>query len=123
VRHVEELVHAALAEGRREGAFGPDDLLVEQLLLGNARVALALRRRVADVLLARDPSGALASTLRRYLACGSIPQTARDEVVHANTVTYRLNRVRELTGLDPRVPVEAALLVLGLGLPVGNEGV
>jgi DNA-binding PucR family transcriptional regulator len=35
-------------------------------------------------------------------------------VVHANTVLYRLKRVRVLTGLDPRVPAEAALLVLGL---------
>jgi len=37
--------------------------------------------------------------------------------VHANTVGYRLGRVRDLIGLDPRVPRDAALLVLGLGLP------
>jgi hypothetical protein len=117
VTHVEELVAAARSEGRTTGAFGPDELLVEQLLLGNARVARALRERVVDVLVAKDPSGAVASTLRCYLATGSVPETARLEVVHPNTVTYRLGRVRDLTGLDPRVPAEATLLVLGLGLP------
>ncbi|MDQ1687431.1 MAG: hypothetical protein QOK42_406 [Frankiaceae bacterium] len=117
VTHVEELVAAARSDGRATGAFGPEELLVEQLLLGNTRVALALRERVVDVLLARDPSGAVVSTLRRYLATGSIPETARLEVVHPNTVTYRLGRVRDLTGLDPRIPAEATLLVLGLGLP------
>ncbi len=122
VRHVERLLVTALAEGHLDGAFGPDDLLVEQLLLGNERVADALRRRVADVLLARDASGVVVATLRRYVASGSIPETARAEHVHVNTVAYRLGRVRDLTGLDPRVPQEAALLVLGLGLPVTSEG-
>ncbi|MDP3712118.1 MAG: helix-turn-helix domain-containing protein [Mycobacteriales bacterium] len=117
VSSVEQLLSTAVAEGHREGSFGPDDLLIEQLLLGNDRVADALRRRVADVLLARDASGVLVTTLRAYLETGSVPETARREVVHANTVSYRLGRVRDLTGLDARIPVDAALLVLGLGLP------
>lgn len=121
VRQVERLLLTAVAEGRAEGAFGPDDLLVEQLLLGNERVADALRRRVVDVLAARDPSGAVVGTLRVYLSTGSIPATARSEHVHVNTVAYRLGRVRDLVGLDPRVPREAALLVLGLGLPANVE--
>ena len=50
-----------------------------------------------------------------------MPETARHEHVHVNTVAYRLTRVRELTGLDPRVPDESALLVLGLGLPAEKE--
>lgn len=121
VRHVEQLLVTAVAEGHAEGAFGPDDLLVEQLLLGNERVADALRRRVGDVLVARDPAGVVAGTLRLFLATGSVPETARQEHVHVNTVAYRLARVRELTGLDPRVPGDSALLVLGLGLPTSAE--
>jgi hypothetical protein len=117
VQHVERLLLTALAEGHAEGVLGPDDLLVEQLLLGNSRVAGALRRRVLDLLVRRDPSGAVVGTLRVYLETGSVPETARRELVHANTVGYRLGRVRDLTGLDPRVPRDAALLVLGLGLP------
>ena len=111
----------ALAEGHLAGTFGPDDLLVEQLLLGNERVAAALRRRVLDVLASRDPGGAVTATLRTYLETGSIPETARREMVHANTVGYRLGRVRDLTGLDPRLPQESALLVLGLGLPQEDQ--
>jgi len=34
--------------------------------------------------------------------------------VHANTVLYRLNRVKALTGFDPRVPTDAVVLLLGL---------
>jgi hypothetical protein len=117
VTHVEKLLGTALAEGHVTGCFGPDDLLVEQLLLGNERVAGSLRGRVADVLAARDTSGVLAQTLRVYLATGSVPETARREIVHANTVSYRLGRVRDLTGLDARLPHDATLLVLGLGLP------
>ena len=117
VQHVERLLLTALAEGHATGYFGPDDLLVEQLLLGNERVTEALRRRIADVLDARDTGGVVVATLRTYLETGSIPETARREMVHANTVGYRLGRVRDLTGLDPRVPRDSALLVLGLGLP------
>jgi DNA-binding PucR family transcriptional regulator len=117
VHQVERLMLTALAEGHVEGSFGPDDLLVEQLLLGNERVAAALRRRVLEALAARDAGGVVTATLRTYLETGSIPETARRELVHANTVLYRLGRVRELTGLDPRRPNESALLVLGLGLP------
>lgn len=116
VRHLVSVLDAAVAEHCPEGTYGPDDLLVEQLLLGNERVASALRRRVRDVLMSRDPAGGIVSTLRVYLETGSIPETAKKAIVHPNTVTYRLGRVRELTGLDPRVPAQAALLVLGLGL-------
>jgi hypothetical protein len=62
VQHVERLLLTALAEGHLVGSFGPDDLLVEQLLLGNERVAAALRRRVVEVLAARDPGGAVVAT-------------------------------------------------------------
>ncbi|MBC7638182.1 MAG: helix-turn-helix domain-containing protein [Rhodoferax sp.] len=121
VHQVEALLLTALAQGRTSGSFGPDDLLVEQLLLGNDRVAAGLRRRVLDVLTRADSAGVITATLRCYLDTGSVPQTARHELVHANTVGYRLTRVRELTGLDPRIPSDAAVLVLGLGLPTDDQ--
>jgi hypothetical protein len=64
VTHVERLLGTARAEGHETGSFGPDDLLVEQLLLGNERVAASLRSQVGDVLAARDADGVLVSTLR-----------------------------------------------------------
>jgi hypothetical protein len=113
VGEVETLLHAARGTGVDQGAFGPDDLLVEQLLVGNPRVTTALARRVRDPLAGRDHDGLITSTLRTFLSTGSVPATAKHEVVHPNTVLYRLKRVRELTGLDPRVPADAAVLVLG----------
>lgn len=112
VGHVEALLAAAAARGHHHGAFGPDDLLLDQLLVDNERVAQALHRRVHGALAGRDHDGLLTSTLARYLDCGSVPETAKTEHVHANTVLYRLNRVKALCGLDPRVPADAALLVL-----------
>ncbi|MEY2567899.1 MAG: hypothetical protein QOE35_2428 [Actinomycetota bacterium] len=112
----ETLLMAARTAGITSGAYGPDDLLVEQLLAGNQRVAASLSRRVREALAGRDHDGLITSTLRTFLATGSVPDTARAEVVHPNTVLYRLKRVRELTGLDPRIPGEAALLVLGFRL-------
>lgn len=109
----ETLLSAARGAGLRSGAFGPDDLLIEQLLAANPRVATSLRRRVRDALAGRDHDGLITSTLRAFLETGSVPDTAKREVVHPNTVLYRLKRVRELTGLDPRVPADAAMLVLG----------
>ena len=112
VAHVDALLAAAAARGHTAGAFGPDDLLLDQLLVDNDRVARALRRRVHGALAGRDHDGLLTSTLAAYLESGSVPETARREHVHANTVLYRLNRVKALCGLDPRTPNDAALLVL-----------
>jgi len=51
----------------------------------------------------RDGSGQLIATLRAYLAHGCRPGPAADELcVHRHTLSYRLDRIRELTGRDPR---------------------
>lgn len=113
VARTETLLRAAAASGRRDGVLAPEDLLLEQLVTDSPRLAEVLRHKVMDVFRERGDEHLL-STLRRYLACGSVPETARDECVHVNTVAYRLKRVRELTGLDARIPSEAAQLVLGL---------
>ena len=114
VRHIEGVLAAAARSGHLDGMFGPDDLLLEQLLAASQRVTDTLAGRVLDPLAAQDPDGVFLDTLRTYLACGSVPQTAADQTVHANTVAYRLRRVKVLTGLDARVPEQAALLVIAV---------
>jgi hypothetical protein len=115
LRHTEVLLDVALARGST-GVLGPDDLLLDQLLATNPRVAAVLERRVLDPLREADRGGVLEETLRAYLDSGSVPATAKAVIVHPNTVAYRLGRIAERTGLDPRVPAEAALLALALRL-------
>ncbi len=51
----------------------------------------------------QDGSGQLIATLRAYFAHGCRPGPAAEQLcVHRHTLTYRLDRIRELTGRDPR---------------------
>lgn len=116
LRRTEALLKVALDLGKT-GWFGADDLLLERLVGGNPAVAEALSRLVLEPLRRADRGGLTESTLRRFLESGSIPETAALELVHPNTVSYRLRRVAERTGCDPRIPVQAALLAAALVAP------
>ncbi len=60
-------------------------------------------------------SSQLVTTLRAYLAHGCRPGPAAQELcIHRHTLTYRLERVRDLTGRDPRSG--AHLVEFGLAL-------
>lgn len=59
----------------------------------------------------------LVETLEMYFRNDlNISETARALFVHRNTLLYRLDRIRELTGYSPRVFEEALLLYLALWL-------
>jgi PucR family transcriptional regulator, purine catabolism regulatory protein len=65
--------------------------------------------------------GALIRTLRAYLAHGCRPGPAADELcVHRHTLAYRLDRVRDLTGRDPRSGEH--LIEFGLALALLERG-
>jgi hypothetical protein len=96
------------------GWYGPDDLLLERLVGASPAVAEALGRLVVRPLRLGDRGGVVESTLRTFLQTGSVPETAAREVVHPNTVAYRLRRVANRTGYDPRVPANATVLALAL---------
>ncbi len=121
VDHLESTLETAVRAGHLHGVFGPDDLLLEQLLSGAERGgAAALGTRILAPVVAGDADGELTSTLRTYLVTGSVPDTAAAHDVHPNKAAHRLRRVRDLTGLDPRVPSEAALLVIALTVGSGS---
>jgi hypothetical protein len=52
VRHIDATLDTAAGAGHLDGVFGPDDLLLEQLLAGNDRVATSFAGRVLDPLVA-----------------------------------------------------------------------
>ncbi len=92
------------------------DLLMYRVIL---RDRAALADLVTSLLLplndARDGAGPLLETLEAYFASGQVAaQAARRLHLSVRAVTYRLARVKALTGKDPADPEEA----LGLQLAV-----
>ncbi|WP_225732677.1 CdaR family transcriptional regulator [Nocardia sp. JCM 34519] len=74
-------------------------------------VSDAARPGLAAVLAPLDAQPLLAETLEVFVDSGfNQLATARQLNVHRNTVTYRLSRVHELTGLDPHRPADAMTL-------------
>ncbi|WP_051471028.1 GAF domain-containing protein [Patulibacter minatonensis] len=111
-------------DGGRRGVLAADDLGAARLFVAHAERA-ELDRFVTDVLgrlLTDDePSADLLRTLQSLTDHGrNIRHSAVALGIHENTVRYRLNRVRELTGLDvaadahAQLSVQTALLVLRL---------
>ncbi|HEV2778460.1 MAG TPA: helix-turn-helix domain-containing protein [Actinophytocola sp.] len=110
-----------LAEyGRRVGLRGRirvEDHLMEVLLCRQPGIADRLRSRVVDPL--ADPDhDELLRTLRTFVA-HDYNHAATSEAlhVHRNTVSYRLRRVEELTGLDLTTARHLALAYLAVGIP------
>ncbi len=58
--------------------------------------------------------------LRTYFDSGlSLKTTSEKLFIHKNTLQYRLERIRKVTGLDPRNVNDAAVLIVGLKLQAG----
>ncbi|HMA48087.1 MAG TPA: helix-turn-helix domain-containing protein [Frankiaceae bacterium] len=93
-----------------------EELLVYQVLLRDREAIVDLVRVVLGPLsAARGGAGPLVETLSTYYGSGGVAaETARRLHLSVRAVTYRLERVRELTGHDPNDPsdrfaLEAAL--------------
>jgi len=56
----------------------------------------------------------LVATVRRFAVDGAVADTGASLFCHRNTVLNRLRRVAGLTGRDPTVPADAAVLLLAL---------
>lgn len=56
----------------------------------------------------------LLRTLETYLEVGSVTVTAERLFCHRNTIVNRMNRIKDLTGLDAGMPKQAATLLLAL---------
>jgi hypothetical protein len=102
-----------LADGAVETApphaFGSHDLLrdsdacVLSLLNGGGVAPSTVRHVVLGPLLTHDHRHLL-DTLHAYFRAGAATTAAESLHVHAQTLRYRLRRVRELTGHDPHRP-------------------
>jgi carbohydrate diacid regulator len=61
-----------------------------------------------------DPKEVVETLSLFFASNQSINKTAEQLFIHKNTLQYRLIRIKEITGYDPRVFEEAVLLYLGL---------
>jgi len=63
----------------------------------------------------RDHGSELVRTLEVFLACSGSWHKAADEMfVHVNSLRYRISRIGELTGRDPRSLADQAAFLLAL---------
>jgi hypothetical protein len=96
----------ALAHAPAGGAVAIEEVgLIDYLVEHADEGARRLVPEAARLLAADDDrqSGALTATLRAYADCDmNVVRAAERLVVHPNTVHYRLRRVSETTGRDPR---------------------
>ena len=61
-------------------------------------------------------------TLMSYLRHdGSLTATARADFLHVNTVRYRLDRIRELTGVDPLRFEDRVALAIAIWAKQGRD--
>jgi len=112
-----------------DDALDTDEHLVELILGADQDAADDLRRRALAPLATLRPNAAerLAETLRSWLLHqGQRDAVAADLFVHAQTVRYRMNQLRELYGERLTDPTTILELTVALGLPpaaapVGRE--
>jgi sugar diacid utilization regulator len=88
------------------------DLLIYQVLLRDrAAITDLVRTLLTPLARARGGAGPLLATLAAYYTRGGVAAAAaRDLHLSVRTVTYRLARVRQLTGRDPARPGDALAL-------------
>jgi len=107
--------------GLPEPVVSAGDLLIYQVLLRDrAAITDLVRTLLVPLARARGGAGPLLATLAAYFDCGRVATAAARELhLSVRTVTYRLARVKELTGRDPAQPADAlALQVAVIGARV-----
>jgi hypothetical protein len=107
-----EALDVAQRLGLPEPVADAADLLIYQVLLRDREAITDLVRTVLTPLdAARGGAAPLLATLAAYFSHGGVAAAAaRDLHLSVRAVTYRLARVRDLTGRDPTVPADALSL-------------
>ena len=114
----EQVLTIAVHHGR-SGVIRLEDVLLDALIRQSGGRTAQLVARILDPVFEEQDAKAtdLVATLRTYLTCdASTREAGRQLHVHPHTVTYRLERIRALTGLDPRHLHDALLLLAAVEL-------
>jgi len=107
-----DALDAAERLGLPDEVVSAADLLIYQVLLRDrAAITDLVQTLLTPLARARGGAAPLLATLDAYYARGGVAAAAaRDLHLSVRTVTYRLARVRELTGRDPARPADALAL-------------
>ena len=127
---VDESYREARAAAAAAGAGG--QLLLAKLSLASRLTLMVASGAVPERLIPdrvrafidedRDGHGQLIETLREYAACDLNARRAATALfVHRNTVLYRLQRIDELSGLDPHALPELVDLIAAVRLTEGAQ--
>jgi hypothetical protein len=108
----EDAFDVAQRLGLADPVVSATDLLIYQVLLRDrAAITDLVRTLLTPLARARGGAGPLLATLSAYYARGGVAAAAaRDLHLSVRTITYRLARVKELTGRDPARPADALAL-------------
>ncbi|NKY53616.1 PucR family transcriptional regulator [Nocardia vermiculata] len=108
---VTELATLARTLGRNPGLYHLDDLLLEYQLTRPGAARDRLAARIVPLLEAPH----LLEALEAHLRFGADRKSASAHLhVHPNTLSYRLRRIGDLTGIDPGEPNNSRLLAAAL---------
>jgi hypothetical protein len=108
-------LRAAKAWPQAPRPVAAERLLPERALAGDGHARRALVAEIYHPLV--EAGSELTKTLTTYFeANSSIEASARELIVHANTVRYRLRRIQEITGYSPTDSRDAYALRLALTL-------
>ena len=113
-----EAADAAIRDEFRDRAVHFEDIVLTHVVNASP-AATGVLRELLDTLTSYDArrNSELVHTLHAFVeARFSVPRSAERLIVHPNTVTYRLRRIHELTGRDPRDPDDLVTLCLALKL-------
>lgn len=107
-----DALDAAQRVGLPDEVVKAADLLIYQVLLRDrAAITDLVQTLLTPLARARGGAAPLLATLDAYYARGGVATAAaRDLHLSVRTVTYRLARVKELTGRDPSRPADALAL-------------
>jgi sugar diacid utilization regulator len=107
-----DALDAAQRVGLADQVVKATDLLIYQVLLRDrAAITDLVQTLLTPLARARGGAAPLLATLDAYYARGGVAAAAaRDLHLSVRTVTYRLARVKELTGRDPSRPADALAL-------------
>ena len=107
-----DALDAAQRVGLADEVVRAADLLIYQVLLRDrAAITDLVQTLLTPLARARGGAAPLLATLDAYYARGGVAAAAaRDLHLSVRTVTYRLARIKELTGRDPSRPADALAL-------------